>query len=65
MPTNYQWKHLNGRHHLGDLDIDGMVMLTWNLKKLYMRIWTIPHNRAEWRASGSTESGEFSNLMSH
>jgi hypothetical protein len=34
------WGNLERSDHLGDIDIDGKMILKWNLKKWDIRIWT-------------------------
>jgi hypothetical protein len=33
MHTVLQWNNLNERDHLGDLDVDGQMILKWILEK--------------------------------
>jgi hypothetical protein len=31
---------VNGRNHLGEVGVDGRIILKWILKKQDMRVWT-------------------------
>jgi hypothetical protein len=38
MPTKFWFKNLNGRDHLGDLDVDQRILLKWILKNSVVKV---------------------------
>jgi hypothetical protein len=38
--TKVEVENLKGRNHLGDLVVDGRIILKWIIKKWGMKIWT-------------------------
>jgi hypothetical protein len=40
MPTGFWWGNLRERHHLGDADLDGRIILRWIFRKWEVGEWT-------------------------
>ena len=42
MDTECWWGNLREREHLGDPDVDGMIILRWIFRKWDVEVWTRP-----------------------
>jgi hypothetical protein len=60
--TGFWWEKLRERHHWGDPDIDGRIILRWIFRK-WEGLWDwmeLAQDKDRWRAlSGSIKCGEF------